>query len=95
MRKQEGKIELQNLEIHRRICVKDITFLASRPMSFLLFFHLLLPFCLLRFYIEKKTFASEIGVWVRVCVCVCVCVGGGGDAGAPPPPPVPPDVGLI
>ena len=58
MRSQEGKIELQNLEIHRRICVKDITFLASRPMLFLLFFHLL------RFYVEKKTFASEIGVYI-------------------------------
>ena len=95
MRKQEGKIELQNLEIHRRICVKDITFLASRPMSFLLFFHLLLPFCLLRFYVEKKNICFRN--WcVCACVFVCVCVlGGGGDAGAPPPPPVPPDVGLI
>ena len=94
MRKQEGKIELQNLEIHRRICVKDITFLASRPMSFLLFFHLLLPFCLLRFYIEKKHLLQKL-VCVCACVFVCVCVLGGGDAGAPPPPPVPPDVGLI
>ena len=94
MRKQEGKIELQNLEIHRRICVKDITFLALRPMSFLLFFHLLLPFCLLRFYIEKNICFRNWCVCARVCLCVCVCWGGG-DAGAPPPPPVPPDVGLI
>ena len=30
MRNQEGKIELQK-KVHRRICVRDITFLTTRP----------------------------------------------------------------
>ena len=34
MRNQEGKIELQK-KVHKRICLKYITFLAARP-----------PFCL-------------------------------------------------
>ena len=94
MRKQEGKIELQNLEIHRRICVKDITFFGFTPYVIFVVFSCtpsLLSTPMLR---RKKTFASEIGVCACVCVFVCVCVWGG-DAGTPPPPPAPPDVGLI
>ena len=36
MRNQEGKIELQK-KVHRRICVKDITFLTTRSPFYVFF----------------------------------------------------------
>ena len=42
MRNQEGKIELQK-EIHRRICVRQITFLAARAPSYVIFCQFSLP----------------------------------------------------
>ena len=44
MRNQETKTELQK-KVHRRICVRDITFLAPHPSHFLslFFFFCLLP----------------------------------------------------
>ena len=33
MRNQEEKMELQ--KVHRRVCVRDITFVAARPLSYL------------------------------------------------------------
>ena len=43
MRNQEKKTELQK-KVHRRICVRDITFLTPHPSHFLsLFFFCLLP----------------------------------------------------
>ena len=49
------KIELQK-KVHRKIFVRDITFLAARPpyAIFCRFFRLLPLFRLLRFYVEKK-----------------------------------------
>ena len=44
MRNQEGKIELQK-KVHRRICMRDIAFLAARPPSYVPFF--VAFFCLL------------------------------------------------
>ena len=61
MRIQEEQIELQK-KVERRICVKDISFLAARPSSYVIFcrfFRLLPPFCLLRFHVEKNIFATE------------------------------------
>ena len=52
MRNQEVKIELQK-KVHRRICVRDITFLAACPSSSVIFCRF---FRLLRFY-EEKHFA--------------------------------------
>ena len=46
------KTDLQK-KLHRRICVRDITFLAARPLSYVIF-RLLPNFRLLRFYVEKK-----------------------------------------
>ena len=34
--KQEGNIELQK-KVHRRICMRDITFLTARPPSYVIF----------------------------------------------------------
>ena len=55
MRSQERNTELQK-KVHRRTCVREITFLAARPHSYIIFrqfFHLLTPFRLFQFYIEK------------------------------------------
>ena len=56
MRIQEEKIEL-NKKVHRRICVRDVTFLAARPHFYVIFCRFLRlppPFRLHRFYEEKK-----------------------------------------
>ena len=37
MRNQEGKIELQQKKVHRKICAKDITFLTARPPFYVIF----------------------------------------------------------
>ena len=69
---QEGKIELQK-KVDRRICLRENTFLAARPPSYVIFccFFLLLPaFGLFRFYVQKIFLAQE----------------NGGLAGAPIPP---------
>ena len=47
MRNQEGKIELQK-KVHKRICVRDITFLTVRRSFYVIFtafivYSLLLP----------------------------------------------------
>ena len=51
MRTQEEQRELQK-KVHRRICVRDISFLTARPPIYVIF-RLLPPFCLLQFYVEK------------------------------------------
>ena len=51
MRNEKGKIKLQK-KVHRRIYVRDISFLAALPPSYVVFcpfFRLLSPFLLLRF----------------------------------------------
>ena len=56
MRIQEEKSELQK-KVRRRICVREISFLAPRPPSYVIFycfFRLLPPFHLLQFYTEKN-----------------------------------------
>ena len=61
LRIQKEKTELKE-KVHRRICVRDITCLAARPPSdviFCRFFNLLLPFRLLRFY-AKKIFLLQL-----------------------------------
>ena len=67
MRNQEGKMELHKT-VHKRICVKDITFFwlhALLLMSFfVVFFHLLPPFCLLRFYLEKIILLQKMGFFI-------------------------------
>ena len=63
MRNQEGKIGLKK-KVHIEICVRDITFLAACPPSYVIccyFFCLLPPFCLFRFYAEKVFFAPANG----------------------------------
>ena len=54
--------ELQE-KVHRRVCVRAITFLVTRPPSYAIFslFCLLSPFCQLRFYIEKIFFGPRNG----------------------------------
>ena len=42
MRNQKGKIELQK-KVHRRICVRDITFLTARSLYLFLLLSWLLP----------------------------------------------------
>ena len=57
----EGKTELHK-KVHTRICMRDITFLAARPPTYVIFcrfFLLFLLFRLLEFYIEKKKFTTE------------------------------------
>ena len=51
MRIQEEKIESQE-NVHRRICLRDVTYLVARPTSNIIccFSCLLPPFRLLRFY---------------------------------------------
>ena len=59
---QEEKIELQKKE-NRKICVRDITFFAARPLSyvtFCCFFRLLSPFRLLQFCVEKHFCSSKL-----------------------------------
>ena len=61
MRIQEKKIELQK-KVHRRICVRDITFLATRPSSYVIIcsiFRLFVSILLLQLHVEKKDFAPE------------------------------------
>ena len=57
MRNQEEKIELQK-KVHRRICLRDITLLAARPPSYVIFLSF---FRLLRFYEKKKMFQKMMG----------------------------------
>ena len=60
---QEGKIELQK-KVDRRICLRDNTFLAARPPSYVIFsrfFLLLTAFGLFRFYVQKVFLAPENG----------------------------------
>ena len=84
MRNQEEKIALHK-QVHRRICVKSITFLIVRPPSYVIFcrfFRLHPPFRLLWFYLKKIFFCSR--KW---------CGGGGEGLGGActlclPPPPV-------
>ena len=62
MRIQEVKIELQK-RVHKRICVRDITFLAACPNYYVIcwnVFCLLLLFGPLQFYVEKEN-AQENG----------------------------------
>ena len=54
---REEKIELQK-KVHRRVCVRNITFLAARSASQVIFCGF---FRLIRFYAEKKIDASENG----------------------------------
>ena len=56
---QDEKIELQE-NVHRRTCVRDITYLAARSASNIIcrFFRLLSPFRLLRFY--SKIFLLQL-----------------------------------
>ena len=59
---QEKKIK-SNKKVHRRISVREVTFLAARPHSYIIFcrfLRLLPPFRLLRFYVQKK-FPPENG----------------------------------
>ena len=61
MRIQEKKIELQK-KVYRRICVRDITFLATRPSSYVIIcrtFRLFISIRLLQLHVEKKDFAPE------------------------------------
>ena len=83
MRNQEGKIALHK-QVHRRICVKSITFLIVRRPSYVIFcrfFRLLPPFRLLWFYLKNFFFCSR--KW---------CGGGeeglGGTCTLCPPPPL-------
>ena len=57
MRNQERKIELQK-KVHSRICIRDITFLAAHPPSYVISCRFLR---LLHFYVEKIFFAPENG----------------------------------
>ena len=75
MRNQEEKIALHK-QVHRRICVKSITFLIVRPPSYVIFcrfFRLHPPFRLLWFYLKKIFFCSR-----KWC-------GGGGEGFYPHP----------
>ena len=61
MRIQEKKIELQK-KVHRRICVSDITFLATRPSSYVIIcriFRLFVSIRLLQLHVEKKDFVCS------------------------------------
>ena len=74
MRNQKEKIELQK-KVHRRICVRNITFLAARPSLYVIFFRFfsLLPaFRLFQFFCRKNVFTPED------------VVGGAGVANVPP-----------
>ena len=57
MKIQDGKIELQK-KVHRRICVRDVTYLATCPPSYVIFCRF---FRVLRFKVEKNTFALKNG----------------------------------
>ena len=53
---QEGMIELQK-KVHRRICMRNIFFLATRPSTYVIFsrfVRLLSPFFLFQFYVETS-----------------------------------------
>ena len=54
---QEEKIEFLK-RVHRRICVRDITFLAAGPLSYVIFVAFFV-YCV--FYVEKSCFAPENG----------------------------------
>ena len=70
------RIEEEKIELHKTICVRDISFLAARAPSDVVFCRL---FRFLRFYVEKN-FSPENGMFV------CVCWGGGACVPLPPPP---------
>ena len=55
MRIQEKRIELWK-KVHRRICVREVTFLAARS-PYVIFSR---RFCLFQFYVEQK-FVPENG----------------------------------
>ena len=62
MRIQEENTKLHK-KVERRICVRDITLLAAHPPSYVIFcrfIHLLSPFGLLQFYVEKKTLLQKM-----------------------------------
>ena len=57
---REEKIELQK-KVHRRVCVRNITFLAARSASQVIFCGF---FRLIRFYAEKKLLLQKmVGDW--------------------------------
>ena len=58
----EEKLELQK-KVDRIICVREITFLAAHPSSYVIFccfVGLIPPFCLFRFYVEKKVLFQKM-----------------------------------
>ena len=67
MRNQKEKIELQK-KVHRRICVRNITFLAARPSLYIIFFRFfsLLPALrLFQFFVEKMFLLQKMWWVVR------------------------------
>ena len=73
MRNQEEiKIELQK-KVHKRICVRDITFLTARPpfyVIFCCFLRLLPPLPQLTQVAEWPLYRCMILVWVVFCVMI-------------------------
>ena len=77
MRIQEEKIELQKI-LHRRICVRNITFLVARPPSCGIFLPLIMqnrPKYITRFFyfVCKETTQKPLNVVAEDPFLQCVC----------------------
>ena len=87
MRIQEERLH-SNKKVHRRIFVRDITFVTEHLLSYVIFcgfFRLLLPFRLIQFYKERKFCSRKWWGGRGVGGSWGVFVG----VGATPLPPVP------
>ena len=71
MRNQEGKIELQK-KVHRRICVKDITFLTARSSFYV--FLLFVAFFIYSLPLRKWRPCGMTPINVHILLWVVYCV---------------------